>query len=148
MKSALVSIKCSKCFRNIFHQQPKSQDTMFIELDLSAYNYFQLSVKFIISGFSKFLQFALRDFFGILVFTNSKQGSARDHDRVPENFQSTGQSPKVESRKPSSRKSESRSKSPIPDFLILRPGPSPGPGFFKFQSQSQIPHVMNMSSGF
>ena len=49
------------------------------------------------------------------------QGSARDRDRVPENFQSPEQSPKVKSRNPSSRKSKSRS--PIPDFSILSPGP-------------------------
>ena len=54
-----------------------------------------------------------------------EQRSARDLDRVPENFQSPGQSRIVESRN-----SSSRSQSRIPDFRILSPCLGPGSRIF------------------
>ena len=63
------------------------------------------------------------------------QESARDHDRVSESFQS----PKVESRNPSSR---SRSRSPIPDFSILSPGPGPESRIFWFCVPVLVPDFL------
>ena len=71
------------------------------------------------------------------VFVQYK-GSVRDWDRVPENFQSSGQSRKIESRNFASYKSGSRSW--VPDLQILSlglgkkkhsPGPAPRPRFLR-----------------
>ena len=68
--------------------------------------------------------------------TTSNQGSTRDRDRVAENFQSPGQSPKD----PGFFYFESRSR--IPDFLILPPGPSPGSRIFQISVPVPVPDFL------
>ena len=68
-----------------------------------------------------------------------EQRSARDLDRVPENFQSPGQSRIVESRN-----SSSRSQSRIPDFRILSPCLGPGSRIFWFWVPVPVPDFLGL----